>query len=126
MIHRSPLIALCAAIVLHGCSATRLNVTPMRSGTSDGLVTIANRSPLAMRIYLRTGATTIALGVVPGLATRQFAVPGGFLAGSNAVQLEALERGTNSSVRSDFFNLNAARAAWWALDRQRASEVIVR
>ena len=98
----------------------------MRSGTSDGVVTITNRSPLGMRIYLRTGATTIALGVVPGLATRQFAVPGGFLAGSNTVQLEALERGTNSSVRSDFFNLNVARAAWWALDRQRASEVIVK
>ena len=79
-----------------------------------------------MRIYLRTGAMTIALGVVPGMATRQFAVPDGFLAGSTSVQLEALERGTNSSLRSDFFNLNVARTAWWTLDRQRASEVNVK
>ena len=79
-----------------------------------------------MRIYLRAGATTIPLGVVPGLASRQFAVPAGSLAASSEVQLEASERGASSSLRSQSFSLSVGRAAWWTLDRQRASEVIVK
>jgi P pilus assembly chaperone PapD len=126
MIHRSPLIALYAAVVLHGCSTAALNATQIRIRPSDGVVNIENRSPLATRIYLRTGATSIALGVVPGLATRQFTVPRGSLAASTTVQLEALERGTSSSFRSDFFSLNAERTAWWTVDRQRTIELIVK
>ena len=126
MIRRSPFIELCAAIILHGCASTGLNATPMRSGTSDPVVTIANRRPLAMHIYLRAGATTIPLGVVPGLASRQFVVPGVSLAAFSEVQLEASERGASSSLRSESFSLSAGRTAWWTLDPYRPSQVIVK
>ena len=126
MIRQSPLIALCAAMILHGCASTGLNATPMRSATSDPVVWIANRRPQAMRISLRTGATTIPLGVVPGLASRQFVVPAVSLAAFGEVQLEASERGASSSLRSQSFSLSVGRTAWWTLDRQRPSEVIVK
>ena len=124
---RSPLFALWAAISFNGCAGTGLNGTPMRTGTSDAVVTIANRGPLAMHVYARVGATTIPLGLLPGFTSRPFAIPAWSLAAFSEIQLEARERGGGrSSVRSESFSLGSARSVWWTLDSERANRVVVK
>ena len=126
MIRQFRLIALCAATILHGCASTGLDGTVMRRVSPPPIVRIVNQSPRTIRVYLRSAAVTIPLGIVPGLDSRQFLVPRGSYAAWSEVHLEAVERGGSSNFRSESFSLTEGRAVWWTLNHQRANSLVVK
>jgi len=126
MIRQFRLIALSAATILHGCASTGLNGTSMRGVSSPPIVRIVNQSSRTIRVYLRSGAATIPLGIVPGLDSRHFVVPRGSYAATGEVYLEAVERGGSSNFRSESFSLDRGRAVWWTVSHQRANSLVVK
>jgi hypothetical protein len=112
--------------MLHGCASSGLNDTAVRGGSSAPVVRIVNQSPRTIRVYLRKGAVTIPLGIVPGLDARQFLVPRESYGAWSEVQLEAVERGGSSNFRSESFTLNEGRAVLWTLGHQRANSLVVK
>ena len=83
---------------------------------TDVILTVDNRTPKPLRVYLESGARSDSLGSVPRQSIRSFSVPSG-VGDSTELHLRALAPGSPTGIRSQAFHLVRGDQVVWTLDR---------
>jgi len=78
-------------------------------------VSVTNRSPRELQIYVGNRALEHSLGSVPGHSTRSFSLPSDLGQSAESLHFEARERRSASGIRSDTFSISPGEQVRWAI-----------
>jgi hypothetical protein len=97
-----------------------------RSIVTDVILTVDNRTPRAVLIYLESGSWSDSLGMVARRSSRSFALPSGAGDSTSVLRLEARERRGVAGLRSQVFQLASGHQVVWTLDPNRPASMTMR
>lgn len=112
-----------ATMLLVACSAGEQRpppTPPSRSIVADVILTVENRMPRPLLVYLASSARSDSLGPVARGTTRSFSMPS--LAGdsSTMLHLEARTDRSKAGILSQAFYIAAGQQVVWTLDGTRS------
>jgi len=115
-----------AALVSSCDSGERREPRSSRSIIADIILTIDNRTPQSVLVYLRSEGRSDSLGQVARRSTRSFSLPSGSGDSTTALRLEARRTRIGSSTLSTVFHLASGHQVVWALDQSRTGTLTMR
>ena len=116
------LAALCVACD----SAPRPDTGTPHFVVADVIVSITNRSPRELQLYVGTAALEHALGPVPRRSSRSFSLPSDLGDPQVPLHFEARALRAASGIRSDTFSISPGQQVLWAIDARGGGAVTKR
>ena len=98
-----------------------VNAAPAsKSIMTDVVLTVDNRMPSLLIVYLESAGRIDSLGTVARGMTRSFSVPSGIGDSSTVLYLRARNRASAPGIRSQAFHLAPGEQVLWTVDRSRS------
>ena len=118
---------LALAALLAGCeSVPRPDTGAPHFVVADVIVSITNRSPRELQLYVGTAALEHALGPVPRRSSRSFSLPSELGDPHGPLHFEARTLRATSGIRSDTFSISPGHQVLWAIDASGGGAVTKR
>ena len=108
-------------------ATTMIDDAATRSNTGLTRVTVENRNPQDVRVYLVRGSTRIHLGPVGSLESRTFELPGSMIGGRGFLQLEVLTLASRQRYATDPIPIGRGKNLQWQIESNLAlSSILLR